>query len=155
VVEVRDLARVHTREAIATLVEIMRDDSKSEHARIAAATQLLNRGWGLPPGAEWLANLNVTVNTEPTLMQQHVHLSPATLAIFEEAERTIRIEQQGEGESDGEEVTEVLSARVEAAPALIDATAVPPVPRLVTDASRAARHFRLGVGAPRQAPDAK
>lgn len=46
---VRDLARQHTEEAIATLVSIMRDTSARETARVAAAENLLDRGWGKAP----------------------------------------------------------------------------------------------------------
>ncbi len=45
--EVETLARAYTAEAIETLVEMMRN-SESDKVRIAAATALLNRGWGMP-----------------------------------------------------------------------------------------------------------
>lgn len=45
---VRDLARVHTEEAIQVLVNILRDESARKDTRIAAAEALLNRGWGRP-----------------------------------------------------------------------------------------------------------
>lgn len=44
---VRDLAREHTAEAIATLVEAMRT-AKDAKVRCAAAVALLDRGWGKP-----------------------------------------------------------------------------------------------------------
>jgi hypothetical protein len=88
-VEVRDLARIHTAEAIDTLVSIMRDDSKSEHARIAAATQLLNRGWGSPPGHEWLMNLNMNVDARPALEQRPAVLSAEATAILADARRML------------------------------------------------------------------
>src|SRR5215470_7364612 len=43
--EIRELARQHTDAAINTLVEIA-ERGKSESARVAAATALLDRGWG-------------------------------------------------------------------------------------------------------------
>lgn len=46
--DVRELARSHTAEAITTLKEIMSDQEALESARIAAATALLDRGWGKP-----------------------------------------------------------------------------------------------------------
>jgi|HubBroStandDraft_6_1064221.scaffolds.fasta_scaffold67085_2 hypothetical protein len=46
-VHVSELARQHTEEAVRELVEVMRT-SKSEPARISAATALLDRGWGKP-----------------------------------------------------------------------------------------------------------
>jgi hypothetical protein len=44
---VRDLARLHTQEALETLVDIMRT-GKTDSARAAAASELLSRGWGKP-----------------------------------------------------------------------------------------------------------
>lgn len=44
---VRELARQHTGEAIATLVEILRHGTP-DRARVAAAQVLLERGWGRP-----------------------------------------------------------------------------------------------------------
>lgn len=46
---VRDLARQHTEDAIRALVGALR--AKSESVRVAAATALLDRGWGRPPQA--------------------------------------------------------------------------------------------------------
>ena len=45
--KVGELARSYTREAIDTLVDIMRN-SKDERVRGTAATALLDRGWGKP-----------------------------------------------------------------------------------------------------------
>src|SRR5215472_14266794 len=45
--DLRELARQHTEDAIATLVEICRN-GVNEGARIAAANALLDRGWGKP-----------------------------------------------------------------------------------------------------------
>ena len=47
-VEVTDLARRHAPDAMAALVEIA-TRGKSESARVAAATALLDRGYGKPP----------------------------------------------------------------------------------------------------------
>ena len=43
--EIRDLARRHTPAALATLVEIC-ENGRNESARVAAASALLDRGWG-------------------------------------------------------------------------------------------------------------
>jgi hypothetical protein len=43
--EVQELARSHTADAVTTLAEIMRD---TEAARVAAASALLDRGYGKP-----------------------------------------------------------------------------------------------------------
>ncbi len=45
---VRDLARAQTEDAITTLVRIMQDSEASPPARVAAARELLDRGWGKP-----------------------------------------------------------------------------------------------------------
>ena len=50
VTEVRDLARQHTEIAIAALVAIA-TTSESDAARVAAASALLDRGWGKPAQA--------------------------------------------------------------------------------------------------------
>lgn len=42
------LAKEHTQTAIDTLVEICKDRTKSEAARVTAANSLLDRGWGRP-----------------------------------------------------------------------------------------------------------
>lgn len=46
--EVEVLARVHTRTAIETLVEIMGDAAAPSAARVTAASAILDRGWGRP-----------------------------------------------------------------------------------------------------------
>jgi len=49
VAEVRELAREHTQDAIKTLVDIMGDDKAHHSARVAAAKELLDRGYGRAP----------------------------------------------------------------------------------------------------------
>lgn len=44
-----DLARELTVDAVETLAEIMRDSTAPPAARVAASTQILNRGWGQAP----------------------------------------------------------------------------------------------------------
>ena len=48
VAEVRELARRHTKKAIATLAEIMLDENAPHNARVAATNSLLDRGHGKP-----------------------------------------------------------------------------------------------------------
>src|SRR5215213_3883695 len=43
--EIRELARLHTETALATLVEIC-ESGENESARVAAANAILDRGWG-------------------------------------------------------------------------------------------------------------
>lgn len=46
-----EVAREHTRQAVETLAEVMLDASSPPAARIAAASSLLDRGWGRPAQA--------------------------------------------------------------------------------------------------------
>ncbi len=46
--KVKSLARAHTEKAVEVLGGIMAAPQSPESARIAAATALLNRGWGMP-----------------------------------------------------------------------------------------------------------
>lgn len=46
--EIKSLARSHTETAINTLAGIMRQANAPHSARVAAATALLDRGWGKP-----------------------------------------------------------------------------------------------------------
>ncbi len=48
VTQIRSLARSHTRSAINTLAQIMRNKDATPAARVAAANALLDRGWGKP-----------------------------------------------------------------------------------------------------------
>ena len=48
--EIRELAQVHTAEALNTLVSVMRT-GESEAARVAAANSVLDRGFGKPAQA--------------------------------------------------------------------------------------------------------
>lgn len=47
-IEIRSLARSHTKAALRTLVEIMNDGDVQPTARVNAANSLLDRGWGKP-----------------------------------------------------------------------------------------------------------
>ena len=47
--EVRDLARAHTEAAVATLAEVLNDNDAPHAARVAAASTILDRGWGKAP----------------------------------------------------------------------------------------------------------
>jgi hypothetical protein len=46
--EVRDIARQHTPGAIKTLVRVHKNPKSPPAARVAAAGEILNRGWGKP-----------------------------------------------------------------------------------------------------------
>jgi hypothetical protein len=51
VAEVMALARTYTKAAIETLVGIMQDEQAPKPARVAAASAILDRGYGRPPQA--------------------------------------------------------------------------------------------------------
>lgn len=48
IIDIRSLARVHTSMAVRTLVGIAKQPKTPPAARVAAATALLDRGWGKP-----------------------------------------------------------------------------------------------------------
>ena len=48
-IEIRSLARQHTEEAVNALLRIIRKPDAADSAVVAAASYLLNRGWGTPP----------------------------------------------------------------------------------------------------------
>ena len=55
VLEIRSLARVHSRFAIRVLKEVAQSKEAPAASRVAAATELLNRGWGKPQQDHTLA----------------------------------------------------------------------------------------------------
>jgi len=46
--EVRDLARLHTEDALSTLANIMKNEDAPPAARVSAAAHILDRGYGKP-----------------------------------------------------------------------------------------------------------
>ncbi len=50
-VQIRSLARSHTRTAVNALVGVMRSKNATHAARVSAANAILDRGWGRPPQA--------------------------------------------------------------------------------------------------------
>ena len=62
VLAVRDLARAHTEAAIDTLAEIMQDPDAHAAARISAASELLNRGYGRPVDQKVLLAMSATID---------------------------------------------------------------------------------------------
>ena len=46
--DIRELARTHSKEALETLVAVMKSKSASPGARLTAANSLLDRAWGKP-----------------------------------------------------------------------------------------------------------
>lgn len=66
VMAVRDLAREHADEAIAVLAAIMRDEEAQASARISAATEILNRGYGRPVDQKAMLVLGQQVDAHRT-----------------------------------------------------------------------------------------
>ena len=64
--DIRSLARQHTALAIKTLVGIASQRSASDSSRVAAATALLDRGWGKPK-QELEVNQEVTLSLADSL----------------------------------------------------------------------------------------
>jgi hypothetical protein len=81
IVDLKSLARVHTATCIRTLASIVAQPKAPANARVAAAAQLLDRGWGkaLQPHAGDGGNGNIQViirhlvdttgDTEPVLIE--------------------------------------------------------------------------------------
>ena len=63
--EICDLARTHAEDAIAALAEIASDRSAPPSARVSAASELLNRGYGRLPQA-------VAIESSASLSSQHL-----------------------------------------------------------------------------------
>lgn len=61
--DVRDAARAHTAQAVATLADIMLDRDSPPAARIAAAEALLDRGWGKAPQAHLVAAMDLEADS--------------------------------------------------------------------------------------------
>jgi len=64
--DIRSLARSHTQLAIRTLVGIAAQRTAPQSARVAAATALLDRGWGKPK-QELELNQEVTISLADSL----------------------------------------------------------------------------------------
>ena len=74
--DVRTLARAHTREAIETHIEIMRDKDAPPAARGASANAILDRAYGKPAQA-----IDATVNINTLIDARSSDLAAALLAI--------------------------------------------------------------------------
>jgi len=57
---IRDLARIHTQDALKTLSEIVKNPKVSDTARVQACNALLDRGWGKAPQYTENVNLGMT-----------------------------------------------------------------------------------------------
>lgn len=79
--EIREIAREHTDTAIETLVKVMNATDASPSARVAAATALLDRGWGRPA-----QTIDANINSQQSL-------SDALQAMSERLQREQAAEQ--------------------------------------------------------------
>ena len=57
---IRDLAKIHTEDALKTLSEIVKNPEASDTARVQACNALLDRGWGKAP--QYTENINVGID---------------------------------------------------------------------------------------------
>ena len=62
---IRELARVHTKDALKTLSEIVKNPKASDTARVQACNVLLNRGWGKAP--QYIEKLELGMSYEAYL----------------------------------------------------------------------------------------
>ncbi len=54
---IRDLAKIHTEDALKTLSEIVKNPKASDTARVQACNAILDRGWGKAP--QYTENVNL------------------------------------------------------------------------------------------------
>ena len=65
--ELKELAQPYAPEAIATLREIMQHGA-TDAARVAAARELLDRGYGRPAGSGMQLNISATANSKQAIV---------------------------------------------------------------------------------------
>jgi len=88
--DIRELAQMHTPAAIATLVDVMKDDKAPPAARVMAANALLDRGHGKAPQAITGPEAPpVKVNIE--LVRQRILEKLERIAAAHEAEKAGRL----------------------------------------------------------------
>jgi hypothetical protein len=90
--EVETLARTYTVEALETLADLMRNGA-SDNVRMAAATALLNRGWGLPRQAID-GSLAIAPAPPKPIEQMSLAELEAELAILDEKKRLVDLEEE-------------------------------------------------------------
>jgi len=57
---IRDLAKIHTKDALKTLSDIVKNPKASDTARVQACNAILDRGWGKAPQYTENVNLGLT-----------------------------------------------------------------------------------------------
>jgi len=69
IVELRALARQHTTEAVQAIIAVMNDEEAPSSARVSAASEVLDRGWG-----------RATATVEANVAHHHTHESVSDTA---------------------------------------------------------------------------
>ncbi len=77
--DIRSLARSHTKLAIGTLVGVMVNQKAMSSARVAAAREMLNRGWGAPESESGHQDNRVIVNILQLAQQAGEQLPQVTV----------------------------------------------------------------------------
>lgn len=78
-----ELAREHTAEALATVLQVMRE-GETDAIRLAAAVHLLDRGYGRPQAA-----VSVTDDRESEIQAYGEQMQAAVLAVLEAKHRAL------------------------------------------------------------------
>jgi uncharacterized NAD-dependent epimerase/dehydratase family protein len=73
----RVLARSHTQTAVATLISVMTNPKAMSSARVSAAREILNRGWGAPESDALSQDNRVIVNILQLATQSAQEALPA------------------------------------------------------------------------------
>lgn len=76
--DIRELARTFTHDAIKTLASIMNNPDAKESCRIAAASELITRGWGKPEQAIHFTPLDTFDVEKMTTPQLYAMLQECT-----------------------------------------------------------------------------
>lgn len=79
---VRALAREYTEDSIRTLGEIMRDTESAGPSRVAAATALLDRGWGKPLQQVEIGEAGAFTDMDDAALDRYIQETSARLAML-------------------------------------------------------------------------
>jgi hypothetical protein len=113
IAEVRELARKHTRAAIKALVRIVKNEASPPAATVAAASALLDRGWGRPEQSHQIAGNGLVLQVITGILRapdEPLLIESETLE-DEEAEPTGATETNGaNGATEPAEALELVDA---------------------------------------------
>jgi hypothetical protein len=79
---VRALAREYTEVAIRTLAEIMQDTESAGPSRVAAATALIDRGWGKPLQQVEIGEAGAFTDMDDAALDRYIQETSARLAML-------------------------------------------------------------------------